>query len=73
MKKPVEFPLIVKEGSVSAKIYRTPSKSGYNSFTLVYYQDSVRKREVFGLQERFTERRAAARLPAKLTRSRGTE
>ena len=48
MKKPVEFPLIVKKGSVSAKIYSTPTRSGYDSYTLVYYQDSVRKREVFG-------------------------
>lgn len=48
MKKPEEFPLTVKAGSVSAKIYRTPTGNGYDSFTLVYWQDKTRKREVFG-------------------------
>ncbi len=48
MKKPDEFPLIVKAGSVSARIYRTPTSNGYDSFTLVYWQDKTRKREVFG-------------------------
>jgi integrase len=48
MKKPEEFPLTVKRGSVSAKIYRTPTSTGYDSFTLVYWQDKTRKREVFG-------------------------
>ena len=48
MKKPEEFPLTVKAGSVSAKIYRTPTSNGYDSFTLVYWQDKTRKREAFG-------------------------
>lgn len=48
MKKPDEFPLTVKKGSASAKIYRTPTSNGYDSFTLVYWQDKTRKREAFG-------------------------
>ena len=48
MKKPEEFPLTVKAGSVSARIYRTPTSNGYDSFTLVYWQDKTRKREAFG-------------------------
>ncbi len=41
-----KFPFIVKRGSVSAKIYRTPTSNGYDSFTLAYWQDKTRKREV---------------------------
>ena len=48
MKKLEEFPIKVKAGSVSAKIYRTPTGNGYNSFTLAYWQDKTRKREAFG-------------------------
>ena len=44
--KPPEFPQIVKRGSVTVKIYRTPSH-GCDSFTLSYYQDGVRKRPTF--------------------------
>src|SRR5258707_1249692 len=47
-KKPEEltFPFIVSKGSVSVKIYRTPSH-GCESFTLSYYQDGARKRPAF--------------------------
>ena len=45
MTKP-KFPILVKQGSVSVKIYRTPSR-GCESFTLSYYQDGVRKRPTF--------------------------
>ncbi len=44
--KTFTFPLVVKRGSVSVKIYRTPS-NGCDSYTLSYYQDGVRKRPTF--------------------------
>ena len=44
--KKVAFPFIVKRGSVSVKIYCTPSH-GSDSFTLSYYQDGIRKRPTF--------------------------
>lgn len=44
--KKVAFPITVKRGSVTVKIYRTPSH-GCDSFTLSYYQDGVRKRPTF--------------------------
>ncbi len=40
------FPLVVKRGSVSVKIYRTPS-NGCDSYTISYYQDGVRKRPTY--------------------------
>jgi integrase len=40
------FPFEVKRGSVSVKIYRTPSH-GCDSFTLSYWQDGGRKRPTF--------------------------
>lgn len=48
MKKKAEitFPFEVSKGSVSVKIYRTPSH-GSESFTLAYYQDGARKRPTF--------------------------
>ncbi len=47
-----KFPIVVKQGSVTVKIYRTPSR-GCEAYTLSYYQDGVRKRPTF------TELRAA--------------
>ncbi|HTY87018.1 MAG TPA: tyrosine-type recombinase/integrase [Candidatus Acidoferrum sp.] len=44
--KKITFPFVVKRGSVSVKIYRTPS-NGCDSFTISYYQDGVRKRPTF--------------------------
>ena len=44
--KKTEFPVEVKRGSVTIKIYHTPSH-GCDSFTLSYYQDGVRKRPTF--------------------------
>ena len=44
--KKITFPVEVKRGSVTVKIYRTPS-NGCESFTLAYYQDGVRKRPTF--------------------------
>jgi integrase len=41
-----KFPIVVKQGSVAVKIYRTPSR-GCEAFTLSYYQDGVRKRPTF--------------------------
>ena len=46
----IKFPLEVKRGSVSIKIYKTPSH-GCDSFTLSYYQDGVRKRPTFSTFE----------------------
>jgi hypothetical protein len=43
MKLP-EFPKELKRDSVSVVIYKTPSR-GYDTFTLVYYQDGRRRRE----------------------------
>ena len=40
------FPFDVKRGSVSVKIYCTPSH-GCSSYTLTYWQDGVRKRPTF--------------------------
>jgi hypothetical protein len=45
MKKPT-FPITLKRGSAVVKIYATPSK-GYESYTLSYYSDGVRKRPTF--------------------------
>ena len=44
--KKIVFPFEVKRGSVSVKIYRTPSH-GCDSFTLSYWQDGGRKRPTF--------------------------
>ena len=44
--KTSKFPIVVKQGSVSVKIYRIPS-NGVASYTLSYYQDGVRKRPTF--------------------------
>lgn len=44
--KKITFPFEVKRGSVSVKIYFTPSHSS-DSFTLAYWQDGVRKRPTF--------------------------
>jgi integrase len=41
-----KFPIVVKQGSVTVKIYRTPTR-GCDSYTLSYYQDGVRKRPTF--------------------------
>lgn len=46
MSKP-DFPITVKRGSVSVKIYRTPTR-GYDAFTVCHYQDGRRKRSLFG-------------------------
>ena len=45
MAKP-KFPIVVRQGSVSVRIYRTPSR-GCDSYTLSYYQDGVRQRPTF--------------------------
>ena len=44
--KRVEFPHTVKQGSVTIKIYFTPSR-GCDSYTLSYWQDGKRKRPTF--------------------------
>ena len=52
--KKITFPFEVKGGSVSVKIYRTPS-NGCDSFTLAYWQDGVRKRPTFPTFEKAKE------------------
>src|SRR2546423_13739816 len=42
----IEFPFTYSKGSVSVKIYRTPTR-GCDSFTLSYWQDGARKRPTF--------------------------
>ncbi len=44
--KQSEFPLTIKRGSVTVKIYHRPTK-GCSSFTLSYWQDGQRKRPTF--------------------------
>lgn len=44
--KRISFPFEVKRGSVTVRIYSTPSHK-CRSFTLSYYQDGVRKRPTF--------------------------
>lgn len=44
--KTVKFPLLVKRGSITVKIYQTPSR-GNDAYTLAYYLDGVRKRPTF--------------------------
>lgn len=44
MKTP-KFPNVIRRGSVSVTIYETPTK-GYPNYTLAYYQDGRRKREM---------------------------
>jgi integrase len=44
--KDISFPFEVKRGSVTVKIYRTPTK-GHESFTVSYYQDKKRIRSTF--------------------------
>lgn len=46
MATPIKFPIVVRQGSVAVKIYRTPTRS-CESFTLAYYQDGIRKRPTF--------------------------
>ncbi len=41
-----KFPIVVRQGSVTVKIYRTPTR-GCDAYTLSYYQDGVRKRPTF--------------------------
>jgi integrase len=45
-KKCVEFPMIVKQGSVAVKIYRVKNK-GRESFTVSYHADGKRKLKMF--------------------------
>jgi len=52
--KKITFPCEVKRGSVSIKIYSTPSH-GCESFTLSYYQDGARKRPTFPTFEKAKE------------------
>jgi hypothetical protein len=56
------FPIIVKRGSASVKIYRPPLR-GVDRFTIALRLDNVRKRQTFGdLEAAKTETAAATRL-----------
>ena len=61
--KKIEFPVTVKRGSVSVKIYRTPSH-GCDSFTLSFYQDGVRKRPTFPSFQQAKDEADSGRQPA---------
>ncbi|HEY5911506.1 MAG TPA: hypothetical protein VJA21_12975 [Verrucomicrobiae bacterium] len=41
-----DFPLEIPKGGVVVRIFRNVSSKGYESFTVAYYQDGKRKREV---------------------------
>lgn len=47
MKQPKEFPVTIKHGNSSLKIYRGENK-GYAEYRLVYYVEKKRKFESFG-------------------------
>ena len=47
----ITFPYVYSKGSVSVKIYRTPTK-GCEAFTLVYWQDGTRKKPTFNTFEK---------------------
>ena len=49
--KEITFPYTHSEGSVSVKIYRTPTR-GCDAFTLAYWQDGQRKRPTFNTFEK---------------------
>ena len=59
MKKKSGFPLEIRVGSFVSKIYCTPTVIGYESFTLVYYEDQARKREYFSLLDEAKSRAKA--------------
>ena len=46
MSKP-KFPIVINRGSVSVKVYHTPTRQ-WDSYTVVHYQDGRRKRSLFG-------------------------
>ena len=45
-----KFPMTVKRGHTTVKIYRTPS-NGCESFTVVHYLGQKRQRKTFGKRE----------------------
>ena len=61
------FPLTVKVGSASVKIYRGKSR-GYDLFTVVYYEHGERKRETFGNLENAKSR--ASEMATQIARGR---
>ena len=46
MKPEPSFPLEISKGSAVVRIFKQVSNKNYESFTVAYYQDQVRKREV---------------------------
>ena len=46
MKEEPVFPVEISKGSTVVRIFRQVSSKNYESFTVAYYQDQVRKREV---------------------------
>jgi integrase len=59
MKSDVVFPLEVCKGSAVVRIFKQVSRKGYESFTVAYYQDGQRKREVLSLFEEAKKRAKA--------------
>lgn len=55
------FPVVIKEGSVSVRIYRTPTR-GCEAYTLSFYQDGIRHRPTF---KSYSTAELEARLTAK--------
>src|SRR5262245_54690516 len=47
----IEFPYTYSKGSISVKIYRTPTR-GNDSYTLVYWKDGKRQRPTFNKFEK---------------------
>jgi integrase len=45
-KKELSFPLEITRGSAVVRVFRQVSTKNYESFTVAYYQDGIRKREV---------------------------
>ncbi len=63
-KKTPEFPLVITRGSVSVKIYRTPSH-GSEGYTVSYWLAGQRQRHAYALLQEARDK--AAQVAAKLT------
>jgi len=66
MKKELSFPLEISKGSTVVRIFRQVSNKSYESFTISYYQDEIRKREV--LSDFALAKKRAKKLADRLSR-----
>jgi integrase len=64
--KEQSFPLEIPKGGVTVRIFRGVSSKGYESFTIAYYQDGKRKREV--LSDLALAKKRAKKLADRLSR-----